>query len=133
MSRLILATAIVLTGSIVTTSLLAQEMRSVSVNTVGTKEVRIAIHSNFDDNDCSGKQKPGIDIKSNPKNGSVSVKNGVEKVNRPASACHGKSVPGKAVFYKAKSGFKGKDSVKYSILGSGGKVLFTINATITVK
>ena len=63
-----------------------------------------------------------VTITKNPSNGTVSVASGVTSTipaSTPASgstgACAGKSVTGNAVKYKSNAGFRGTDSVSYTV------------------
>lgn len=96
------------------------------------QEVRIAVHSHYGE-DCRGRQKARISFVHKPTDGRATVKDSTELVRKSGETCNGKKVPGKGVFYRSNKGFRGTDRVVYDRKTPTGNILFTIDATITVK
>jgi class 3 adenylate cyclase len=108
-------------------------LRSHSFSYDGTKnqEVVVAIHSDYGA-DCKGTIKPSFALFTKPKNGSISYRDGIERVHQPGITCHGKEIPGIEVVYKPYKDFVGTDRFSYNRNSSGGRTLFRVNALINV-
>jgi len=105
--------------------------RNVTTTTVG-REVRLTVHSVYG-SDCTGGPRPKVTVLIAPRNGTLSIRNSVEVVNKPGNPCHGKSIPGTGVFYKPKAGFRGEDRMLYDRLTADGDLVFSVYARAQVR
>lgn len=94
------------------------------------KEVRLSTHGVFK-KDCTPGPLPDVKVTAPPKNGSFVVKTSTVKTSA-TSACANKEGPAQVVFYQAKDGYTGSDSVTYQVKSATGQPQsHTVAVTVT--
>lgn len=116
-----------------TSTLVHAKTVHVSKSVSSGKRVQIDRYMGWN-NDCSF-QTINIDVVQKPKSGSTNAKVVNSKISKAQSGsagkCFGKSIKGLGIYYKSKSGYRGRDAMKIKMKVRGqAPVIFIYNINV---